>query len=412
MLAMLVRKTGTKGYTKAVDFWSLGVLMFKLLTGKLPFKPNLVAGFVEYLTSSAAQSNNIAFMPQDYAHFYKTITEQVDKNVMSEYSLDIVTSFLKIDEKERLGSHKTDMKRIKVHPCFATIQWGLLEQGLVEPPYYPPAYTAYGEDDGCVKSSDKDSSSSSRQSTSNSRSKRGHIPDRKTEREDEEFDEEEPFESFERMMCEYGRLGLMHATPVTALQKHFNTWDYTAPSALQAELGVQHQKEQLVPLKQMPSVGIATTIASYVMRTSKYPHLSEISTGLEREHSFDSQHSFEDHRDQSAPSLYRNFSAGGRGSRSYDMHSQVSAGGISLGLFSKSRSGIDSSVDSNFMINNSSRRMAKPPDGSLSPSDHSAAASFGITKNAVAVHQATNLLRTLELAAEDDVVVVTDNTRE
>jgi hypothetical protein len=56
---------------------------------------------------------------------------------MPENTVDVITRFLDVNEVTRLGAGNTGVSDIKKHPYFANIDWELLEQKHVEPPFKP-----------------------------------------------------------------------------------------------------------------------------------------------------------------------------------------------------------------------------------------------------------------------------------
>jgi serine/threonine protein kinase len=134
MLALLARFQNLtplchkNGYTNAVDYWSLGVTIFVLLTGALPFHHDNVIGFLQYIDNCGDSG------PPDYARFYEKISKRVASRLMSEDCMSILTGLLCIDEKKRLGTGNDGQQRLKTHPWFANIAWNLLAQKLVQPP--------------------------------------------------------------------------------------------------------------------------------------------------------------------------------------------------------------------------------------------------------------------------------------
>jgi hypothetical protein len=47
----------------------------------------------------------------------------------------VVRDFLEFDELKRLGGGKQGIVNVMAHPAFAKLEWALLEQKLVEPPF-------------------------------------------------------------------------------------------------------------------------------------------------------------------------------------------------------------------------------------------------------------------------------------
>lgn len=103
------------GYTKMVDFWSLGVLVFEMCCGWSPF----------YAEDTQQMYKNIAFgkvrFPRD------TLTTE---------GRNFVKGLLNRNPKHRLGA-TDDAEELKRHPFFADIDWEALTKKLVTPPFKP-----------------------------------------------------------------------------------------------------------------------------------------------------------------------------------------------------------------------------------------------------------------------------------
>lgn len=105
-----------KPYTKAVDWWSLGVLIFELTSGKTPFGDD----------SSERVYENIQVGKIKWHALLKGPVKE------------IIAQLLVLNVTERLGSGATGgAAAIKAHPYFAKINWGKLEARQVTPPYTP-----------------------------------------------------------------------------------------------------------------------------------------------------------------------------------------------------------------------------------------------------------------------------------
>jgi serine/threonine protein kinase len=124
------------GYTHMVDYWCLGVTMFKLLCGQLPFSEDQVASLVSYLRMSDQQrTREMPDLKTDYNRF-------LDEALMSQCLFSVETGrfisrLFDIDHTTRIGSGKKGLRDIQSHPCFRSIKWDRLERRSVLPPFIP-----------------------------------------------------------------------------------------------------------------------------------------------------------------------------------------------------------------------------------------------------------------------------------
>jgi len=98
-------------YTLAVDWWSLGTLMYEMITGLPAFFDNDVQRMYRYKMKAEIQ------MP-----------DEMDGNAK-----DLILKLLDKDPATRLQNPE----EIKSHPYFATIDWERLNKKMIEPPYIP-----------------------------------------------------------------------------------------------------------------------------------------------------------------------------------------------------------------------------------------------------------------------------------
>lgn len=102
-----------KGYTRVVDFWTLGVLLYEMLTSLPPF------------------------YDEDVTVMYKKILEDplIFPNDMDSVTKDLIGRLLNRDPVQRLGYH--GVHEIKNHPFFKDIDWDKLNGKGYIPPYKP-----------------------------------------------------------------------------------------------------------------------------------------------------------------------------------------------------------------------------------------------------------------------------------
>ncbi|CAL1702257.1 unnamed protein product [Somion occarium] len=104
----------TSGHTSAVDWWTLGILIYEMIFATTPFKGH----------ERNDTFNNILNVP---VHFR-------DTPKVSQACKDVVLRLLDKDEMKRLGS-KSGASEVKQHKWFSKINWGLLRN--TQPPIVP-----------------------------------------------------------------------------------------------------------------------------------------------------------------------------------------------------------------------------------------------------------------------------------
>ncbi|KAK1723486.1 kinase-like domain-containing protein [Colletotrichum acutatum] len=104
-----------QGYNKTVDWWTLGVLLYEMLTGLPPF----------YDENTNEMYRKILSEP---LHF-------PGHDVVPPAAKDLLTRLLNRDPKERLGANGS--AEIKAHPFFHAIDWRKLLQRKYEPAFKP-----------------------------------------------------------------------------------------------------------------------------------------------------------------------------------------------------------------------------------------------------------------------------------
>ncbi|KAK5016503.1 Serine/threonine-protein kinase [Cryomyces antarcticus] len=103
------------GYTKMVDFWSLGVLVFEMCCGWSPF----------YAEDTQQMYKNIAFGKVRFP-----------RDALSNEGRNFVKGLLNRNPKHRLGAIG-DARELKAHPFFNDIDWYALGKKNLVPPFKP-----------------------------------------------------------------------------------------------------------------------------------------------------------------------------------------------------------------------------------------------------------------------------------
>ncbi|XP_027205019.1 AKT serine/threonine protein kinase [Dermatophagoides pteronyssinus] len=102
-------------YGRAVDWWGLGVAMYEMIIGRLPFYNN---------------DHDILFelILVEEVRFPPTISPEAK---------DLLAGLLKKDPTQRLGGGPEDAKQIMFHPFFRGVNWQDVLEKKIDPPFKP-----------------------------------------------------------------------------------------------------------------------------------------------------------------------------------------------------------------------------------------------------------------------------------
>ncbi|XP_033884574.1 serine/threonine-protein kinase N2-like isoform X1 [Acipenser ruthenus] len=102
-------------YTRAVDWWGLGVLIFEMLVGESPFPGDDEEEVFDSIVNDEVR----------YPRFLST------------EAISIMRRLLRRNPERRLGAGEKDAEEVKKHPFFRNVDWNGLLSKKVKPPFVP-----------------------------------------------------------------------------------------------------------------------------------------------------------------------------------------------------------------------------------------------------------------------------------
>ena len=111
-----IEENDNNGYGISCDWWSYGVILFEMLTGRLPFDSD-----------------------DEGKVFEMVLKKEVDFSIvtLSKTSQSIIKKLLKKNPSERLSSQEGKLEDIKKEKFFKSIDWVQLDKRIIIPPYQP-----------------------------------------------------------------------------------------------------------------------------------------------------------------------------------------------------------------------------------------------------------------------------------
>eukprot|EP00116_Pleurobrachia_bachei_P003265 sb/3463527/ len=112
-------------YSYGVDWWALGVLMYEMLLGRSPFNVNTE----EYETPEEAENLLFQYILNKAIRIPRWLSIKAGT---------VLRALLKRDPEERLACNpETGWQSLKSHPFFSDLDWDLLENRQIRPPFIP-----------------------------------------------------------------------------------------------------------------------------------------------------------------------------------------------------------------------------------------------------------------------------------
>lgn len=182
-----------RGYTNAVDWWSLGITTFKLFTGYKPFEEK---GY------EMTEDGDSLFHPKkkDFPEYSMLFEEITFPRYIPPQAQDFIQQLLNVNEATRLGFGENGYEHLIRHPYLHDIPWDLLVMKRYEPPFLP------------------------------SQSVLGEIP---------------LYDNFEDMLIAEGKENWLTCDFPLGQQKFFESWDFIARHTLRVEFGLANEMDQL-----------------------------------------------------------------------------------------------------------------------------------------------------------------------
>ncbi|CAM9731661.1 unnamed protein product [Chrysoparadoxa australica] len=188
------------GYSAAVDWWSLGVTCYKMLTGARPFEMAPRSRLKKLAGRSRSNTDELAKVtaPVHYPDY------------LENDAVNLLRALLAHNEKDRLGSGPKGWEHLKEHAFFKGLDWDRLSDKLIPAPFIPemPENSYSDSDEGTTYA---------------------HMI--------------KLLEDHERMKITHRKH--FNSEPSAEQQKLFLNWHYINASTLKLEMGIGNEMEAL-----------------------------------------------------------------------------------------------------------------------------------------------------------------------
>lgn len=118
-----------KQYTRSVDWWQLGILIYEMLVGHSPFFHRTMEKMIHNIRQKTVKKNGY----------------------LSKNAFDLISKLLVKDPTKRLGHSEKDAQEIKSHAFFEGIDWEKLLKKEIEAPVKRIKYCKYFDKKSLVK---------------------------------------------------------------------------------------------------------------------------------------------------------------------------------------------------------------------------------------------------------------------